>query len=602
MNKLTKHLAPVLVVAAVAALAVPAAALSQAPEAFDYIANPGLSQAQYETRRDSFRVPMDDGAELYVEVERPDAEGKFPVIAHISPYHGDGVRTGSSSLPWPTATQCDVAHPVSGCVFDHEDGIGLGAYFAPRGYAVAYVDPRGTGRSGGCLDMLAARDAADVKAIVEWLASREWSSGRVGTIGMSYPGVAAAFAAAQRPEGLVTAVPIAAITSMYDHQFHGGVPYYGSWGGPVKGYATTSTVRHLPPLPGPLDYPLDYLQAHPGDDFGRAPQDAACGWASSAALAGGDSPVSGQYTAWHAARDFRAAAVAAPIPLFVVHGTNDPAARPLGMRWFFERDGSQPDKLWFGDWAHEAPRAAQWTYALHAWFDKHLQQRAVETGPSVEVFLPNVFGTDDGVYATDRWAQPASEIVAYPDGEALAPVAGAAGERSFTGSAFGGNNTIKIYETTTGLDSRTLGTLEFTGEPVAEGTMLLGEPALRLVASSTSPKTHLVATLYDQAPNGERVPVTTFALNPELRAGVDAPRPVVPGEKMTLRPLGFPVAHFLRPGHGLVLVVSTTSSQYYPMYSTNPRVTVYTGPGETELKLPVLDDPARAVDDVPQLP
>ncbi|MEX2618795.1 MAG: CocE/NonD family hydrolase [Egibacteraceae bacterium] len=125
------------------------------PTPTDYTTIPGLSEPVFpKTVRDTHRVPMHDGIELYVEVVRPDpeihGEGPWPVIMEASPYHGtladrDGIRI------FPDPKDAD-GNPI-----------GLTGYFAPRGYAVAMVNLRGTGRSGGCLDHLGPDDAADLR-------------------------------------------------------------------------------------------------------------------------------------------------------------------------------------------------------------------------------------------------------------------------------------------------------------------------------------------------------------------------------------------------------------------------------------------------------
>ena len=67
-----------------------------------------LSQPRYETVRDVVRVPAFDGEELYLEVVRPKAAGRFPVILESSPYHGtlaDATARGSCrSRATPTAS------------------------------------------------------------------------------------------------------------------------------------------------------------------------------------------------------------------------------------------------------------------------------------------------------------------------------------------------------------------------------------------------------------------------------------------------------------------------------------------------------------------
>lgn len=133
---------------------------------------------------------MADGERLYVEVARPDpalhGDGPWPVIMEVSPYHGTlADRDGTRIFPDP--------------VDELGRRIGLTGYFAPRGYAVAIVALRGTGRSTGCLDHIGEKDAGDLKTVIEWAADQPWSNGRVGLTGHSYVGSTPNAAAAQRP-------------------------------------------------------------------------------------------------------------------------------------------------------------------------------------------------------------------------------------------------------------------------------------------------------------------------------------------------------------------------------------------------------------------
>jgi hypothetical protein len=142
-----------LVVAAVLLIAPVASA-----QTTDYTKTEGLSEPQYETVRDVLRVPAYDGRELYLEVTRPKAAGRFPVILEASPYHGTlADRDGTRILPEPRDA----------------DGksLGLTRYFGPRGYDVLTYDGRAHGESGGnaCTygvyekhDLLAALDAVGV--------------------------------------------------------------------------------------------------------------------------------------------------------------------------------------------------------------------------------------------------------------------------------------------------------------------------------------------------------------------------------------------------------------------------------------------------------
>ena len=63
---------------------------------------------------------------------------------------------------------------------------------APSGHsaadAVAIFNVRGTGNSGGCFSWLGPAEQRDQAFLVEWLAKRPWSNGRIGMMGLSYHG------------------------------------------------------------------------------------------------------------------------------------------------------------------------------------------------------------------------------------------------------------------------------------------------------------------------------------------------------------------------------------------------------------------------------
>lgn len=282
----------------------------------DYIAQADqLSQPDHpETITEVLQIPAHDGELLYVEVTRPDPAAypgeTFPVILEASPYHGTiATRIGDRIFPDPK----------------DEDGnnLGLTGYFAPRGYAVAMMDLRGTGRSGGCLDHLGPNDAEDLRTVIEHLADAEWSAGKVGMTGHSYVGSTPTAATELNPRGLATIVPSAGLASMYDHQFQAGVPYLLQYVGPMVAYESMALDRHLPPgTPSALG-------DNTGDDFGNNPEDTGCGMQNSS-LTAGSGQVTGQYELWHAERDHRQAGIDTDIPVFMIHGVNDNAARIPG--------------------------------------------------------------------------------------------------------------------------------------------------------------------------------------------------------------------------------------------------------------------------------
>lgn len=548
-------------------------------------------------------VTASDGEQLYVEITRPDpAEypdvGPVPVILEASPYHGTlATRIGDRIFPDPK---------------QGGKALGLTGYFAPRGYAVAMMDLRGTGRSTGCLDHLGAKDAADLKATVEWLADQTWSNGRVGMTGHSYVGSTPNVAAAMKPRGLVTIVPSAGLASMYDHQFNKGVPWLLQWVGPMVAYEELALVRDLPP--GFTEPVLTGSGTGDNWDGGPNPQ-TGCGMQNSA-LTAGSGQVTGQYEPWHAARDWRAQAAEADIPIFLVHGTNDNAARIPAAEWFFaNRYLRAGDKVWIGRWNHGSGdlsscstqsgkrvshpncRFAQWQYALHAWFDHHLQQRTwtdaagqehpIDTGPAVEAFLNGTDAVDDQalsypgnigqqVFTADAW-RDYPRIEAWPDAvdktlQFSEPAA--SGQASFGPTA----NAAIAYLNVPGV--------EFQSDPVTQDSLFVGLPRLTLNASvSNSQVAHLTATLYREDPNGDREEMSHCAINPLVRDDLQTLSPVVPGDEMQLEMQCFTMAHWVPAGQSLVLKFSHTTD-HHASYGADTRITIHTGPGKTRAELP----------------
>lgn len=564
--------AVIALVSLIAPAAASDAARSTAGPPGDYVKVKGLSVPRfknYDTEQLFFTTR--DGINLYVEVTRPKAKGRFPVIFELSPYHGTVYeRDGIRMLP---------------------DDHGLIEYFVPRGYAVMMVDLRGTGKSQGCLDHMGPKDQGDAKEAIEWAARQPWSNGRVGAIGHSYPGGTSVMSLAEQPKGLATIVVSAGLGQMYEHQFQAGVPYLAQWAGPMEAYEELAIDRYLPG----------------GENFGNDMQYFGCGMTQSSLVAG-EAQLSGQYVQWHKERDFRKHAAAAPIPVFAIHGTMDNAARIAALEWFLRRNGrvrtasGKPvvDKLWIGQWDHGVDccpnrRGYQWTKALHAWFDKQLQGRKVDTGPPVEVFLADaseedgIMGARTEVYTADRFPGNPRMLAFYPDTagndlSTLKPLI--TSKASFAGDP-------------AGVFGRDLtGALAFRSRPFQRDMLFVGEPKLRLSASITMPRTYLIANVLDEFPDGSWRRMSQFAINPELRNSIGTRELVVPGERYVMHPPGYAMGYHLRKGHRLVLRITTSDPDKIPLFSLDPKITVWTGAYHTVLELPVVDRPVLYKDTV----
>lgn len=123
-------------------------------------------------------IPMRDGVVLRADILRPAAEGRFPVLVYRTPYGKEFALN---------------AYTTFGRAVE-------------RGYAVVVQDVRGRYASDGEFRPYQneGRDGYDT---VEWAAAQPWSTGDVGTLGLSYPGAVQWLAAVESPPHLKAMVP-----------------------------------------------------------------------------------------------------------------------------------------------------------------------------------------------------------------------------------------------------------------------------------------------------------------------------------------------------------------------------------------------------------
>ena len=139
--------------------------------------------------------------DMYVQYWRP-TRGKAPVILQMSPYRYLYQRS---------------TDPSSAITSSYSNR------FVPQGYAVAHADLLGTGLSGGCWNYGGKKEAEAGAAVVEWLGTRPWSSGKVGMIGTSYDGAIQLSIATLAPKHLAAIVPQEPVSSWYHYNYDGAV-------------------------------------------------------------------------------------------------------------------------------------------------------------------------------------------------------------------------------------------------------------------------------------------------------------------------------------------------------------------------------------------
>ncbi len=144
-----------------------------------------------------FNVPvkMRDGATLYADIFRPDAEGKFPALITRTPYDKSSPQNRTGTL--------DVIRA------------------AMSGYAAVVQDVRGRYTSDGDFYTF-VNEINDGYDSIEWLAAQPWCTGKVGTFGISYVGATQWLAAKSKPPSLTAIAP-----GFTAHDYHEGWAWQG---------------------------------------------------------------------------------------------------------------------------------------------------------------------------------------------------------------------------------------------------------------------------------------------------------------------------------------------------------------------------------------
>ncbi len=210
-----------------------------------------------------------DGAtdRIRLQVRRPQATEtgtRLPVVMIASPYSAGTrpyhtyditqplfVPTAASKKPKPGPFPFlapfyggeDVNPPYLGIdpPYPNIGTSGYQNYFLPRGFIFVYAQSLGTGLSTGCPTIGGHEENLAMKAVIDWFNGQGsafdqndnpvdayWTTGATSMIGTSYDGTLPIGAATLGVAGLKAIVPIAGVTSYYEHRrSNGGVSTIG---------------------------------------------------------------------------------------------------------------------------------------------------------------------------------------------------------------------------------------------------------------------------------------------------------------------------------------------------------------------------------------
>jgi predicted acyl esterase len=168
-------------------------------------------------------VTLRDGVTIYVDVFRPVAETPVPVIVAWSPYGKcQGTAPSITALFGLVGIE---SSRVSGLEkFEGPDP----AYWCAHGYAICNPDARGVAHCEGDSAMWGRQEGQDCADVIEWVAARNWCSGKVAMSGTSYLTISQWFTAAEQPPHLTVINPWEGFSDVYrDLALRGGMPDTG---------------------------------------------------------------------------------------------------------------------------------------------------------------------------------------------------------------------------------------------------------------------------------------------------------------------------------------------------------------------------------------
>ena len=157
---------------------------------------------------------------VYADVFRPLGAVQAPVIVGYAPFgkhpHLDiATMWAGSGIPFETLSEF--------VPWEQFDPVRWTAW----GYAIAIVDGVGNWYSEGDATFFTPEEAWVGHDVVEWLAGRDWCTGKVGWGGVSYFAMTAWSVAATRPPHLAAILPWDAASDCYREAYlHGGIPSF----------------------------------------------------------------------------------------------------------------------------------------------------------------------------------------------------------------------------------------------------------------------------------------------------------------------------------------------------------------------------------------
>lgn len=445
--------------------------------------------------------------------------------------------------------------------------------FAAAGIAGVRVDIRGSGESDGVIDgEYTELELANACELIAWIAEQPWSNGSVGMMGISWGGFNCLQVAALAPPALKAVISIASTTDRYNDDIHykNGCHLSAqlSWAATMLAYQSRAPD---PELVGDrwIDMWMERLENEPffmeewlahqrRDDFWK------------------HGSICEDYSA-------------IKIPALVIAGWADGYRNTP----FLAAEGlGEKAKALIGPWVHKYPHfawpkpRADFHGEAIAFWNRWLrgEENGIENLPQARAYIldgprPALRrDSDPGFWvAKKRWSEPEAESF-YVDqfGTLLdgMPIPHAPPHEIYlkspldTGTAAGEWFTLKPDAELAG-DQRLddAGSLTFQTPPLSEAKTYLGRPSITLTLKADAELANLCARIVDIHPDGTATRVSFGVINLAHRDGNADPKPLIPGEPVTIRLDLDACGYRFGEGHRIRLSLSTA---YWPMILPPP--------------------------------
>jgi X-Pro dipeptidyl-peptidase len=442
------------------------------------------------------------------------------------------------------------------------------SYFLPRGFIFANAQSLGTGNSTGCPTIGGVEESLAMKAVIDWFngignaydvagtpVTAYWTTGATTMIGVSYDGTLPIAAASTGVEGLKSIVPIAGVSSYYDHR--------RSYGGIMMSNPTLGT---------DADTLFDNILTR------RYPQ--VCAYMRDQIVQGMDR-LTGDYNEWWHERNYVQYVDKFRAAVLISHGLNDLNTKPrmFARLWDALMQHDVPRKIWLntgghGDGANSGARQAAWRDMLNRFWSQTLYgvDNGALDGPKAAVQRSSAVWAD---YAD--WPVPgatATTLNLGPSGDNSVGHLGLERTRK-------GNPVFETIVDNSAIDATVLAAAEQSPHRLIYKTASLtaplhmsGVPSVSLRMSFNKPAAIVSAMLIEYRANGTRTIVTRGWADPQNRKSLSETFAIQPGAP-------YEIAFELQP-HDYVF---TAGSRLGLMLLSSDRLFTLRPPPGTELTL-----------------